>query len=44
MVQAKNTNQQVNGITVIECPTIDEAPIGKMILIDNGFTGDAIVT
>jgi len=38
------SSDQVNGITIIEMPTKDGSLFGTTILIDNGFTGYAIMS
>jgi len=43
MVHAPSSDQ-VNGITIIEMPTKDGSHFGTTILIDNGFTGYAIMS
>ena len=43
MVHAPSSDQ-VNGITIIEMPTKDGSRFGTTILIDNGFTGYAIMS
>jgi predicted aspartyl protease len=44
MVQASNNNKQVNGITVVEVPGKEGTRHATTILIDNGFTGYAIMS
>ena len=44
MVQAKNNNQQVNCITVIEVPAKDRTLLATTFVINNCFTGDAIMS
>jgi len=39
-----SSSNQVNGITIIEMPTKDGSRFGTTILIDNGFTGYAIMS
>ena len=42
MVQASN-NKQVNGITIVEVPGKEGTCYTTTILIDNGFTGYAMI-
>ena len=44
MVQTSNSNKQVNGITIVEVPDKEGRRHATTILIDNGFTGYAMMS
>ena len=44
MVQAKNKPRKLNGVTVIDVPAKNGTHLGMTILVDNGFTGYAIMS